>query len=34
MAYGKFAGGRPWRVGALMVVVGACMVGLTMALGG
>lgn len=34
MAYGKFAGGRPWRVGALMVVVGACMVGLTIALGG
>ena len=33
-AYGKFAGGRPWKVGLLMVVVGVAMVGLTIALGG
>lgn len=33
-AYGKFAGGRPWRVGVAMVVIGVCMVALTIALGG
>jgi VIT1/CCC1 family predicted Fe2+/Mn2+ transporter len=32
--YGKFAGGRPWRVGLVMVVIGVCMVALTIALGG
>jgi VIT1/CCC1 family predicted Fe2+/Mn2+ transporter len=32
--YGKFAGGRPWRTGLLMVVIGLCMVALTIALGG
>jgi VIT family len=32
--YGKFAGGRPWRVGLVMVVIGLCMVALTIALGG
>jgi hypothetical protein len=34
MAYGKFAGARPWRVGLIMVAIGAGMVGLTIALGG
>ena len=34
MAYGKFAGGRQWRVGTVMVVIGLCMVALTIALGG
>jgi len=34
MAYGKFAGSSPWRTGTLMVVIGLCMVGLTIALGG
>ncbi len=33
-AYGKYAGYRPWYVGALMVAVGLGMVGLTIALGG
>jgi VIT1/CCC1 family predicted Fe2+/Mn2+ transporter len=32
--YGKFAGGRPWRVGLVMVVIGIAMVALTIALGG
>lgn len=32
--YGKYAGYRPWRVGAVMVLAGLCMVGLTIALGG
>ena len=32
--YGKFAGGRPWRVGLVMVVIGVCLVALTIALGG
>ena len=34
LAYGKFAGGRPWRVGAVMVVIGVSLVALTIALGG
>jgi len=33
-AYGKYAGYRPWHVGSFMVVIGVCMVGLTIALGG
>jgi len=33
-AYGKYASSRPWRVGLMMVVIGLCMVGLTIALGG
>ncbi len=33
-AYGKFAGGTPWQIGAVMVVIGLCMVALTIALGG
>ena len=34
-AYGKYAGyRRPWHVGSFMVVIGVCMVGLTIALGG
>lgn len=33
-AFGRFAGFRPWRVGALMVLVGALLAGLTIALGG
>ena len=33
-AYGKFAGGRSWRVGLVMVVIGVFMVALTIALGG
>jgi VIT1/CCC1 family predicted Fe2+/Mn2+ transporter len=33
-AYGKHAGYRPWHVGAVMVIVGLGMVGLTIALGG
>ena len=32
--YGKFAGGRTWRVGLVMVVIGLCLVALTIALGG
>lgn len=32
--YGKFAGDRPWRIGLVMVVIGLCMVALTIALGG
>jgi VIT1/CCC1 family predicted Fe2+/Mn2+ transporter len=32
--YGKYAGYRPWHVGAWMVVVGLAMVGLAIALGG
>ena len=32
--YGKYGGYRPWHVGAFMVVVGLCMVALTIALGG
>lgn len=32
--YGKFAGGRTWRVGLVMVVIGVAMVTLTIALGG
>lgn len=35
MAYGKFAGSRrPWRIGAIMVVIGLVMVALTVVLGG
>jgi hypothetical protein len=30
----KYAGGRPWRFGLIMVVIGAAMVGLTIKLGG
>jgi VIT1/CCC1 family predicted Fe2+/Mn2+ transporter len=30
----KYAGGRPWRFGLVMVAIGAAMVGLTIALGG
>jgi VIT1/CCC1 family predicted Fe2+/Mn2+ transporter len=33
-AFGGFSGFRPWHVGVLMVVVGALLVGLTIALGG
>jgi VIT1/CCC1 family predicted Fe2+/Mn2+ transporter len=33
-AFGRFSGFRPWRMGVLMVVVGALLVGLTIALGG
>lgn len=33
-AYGKYSGGHPWRVGVIMVLMGLCMVGLTIALGG
>ena len=33
-AFGRFSGFRPWRVGVLMVLVGALLVGLTIALGG
>ena len=33
-AYGRFSGFRPWHVAVLMVVVGALLVGLTIALGG
>jgi VIT1/CCC1 family predicted Fe2+/Mn2+ transporter len=33
-AYGKYAGGRPWRAGLWMVLVGLAMVGLTIVLGG
>jgi VIT family len=33
-AYGKFAGGQPWRVGLVMVVIGVFLVALTIALGG
>jgi VIT1/CCC1 family predicted Fe2+/Mn2+ transporter len=32
--YGKYAGYRPWHVGSWMVVIGLCMVALTIALGG
>ena len=32
--YGKFAGGRTWRVGLVMVVIGVCLVALTIALEG
>ena len=31
---GKFAGGRPWVVGLIMVVVGLVLAGMTLALGG
>jgi len=31
---GKFAGGRPWIVGLIMVVVGLVLAGMTLALGG
>lgn len=34
MAYGRYAGRTPWKVGAVMVLIGLCMVGLTIALGG
>lgn len=34
LAYGRITGHRPWLVGILMVVVGAVLVALTMALGG
>jgi VIT1/CCC1 family predicted Fe2+/Mn2+ transporter len=33
-AYGSMAGRHPWLVGIAMVVLGALLVGLTMALGG
>jgi len=33
-AYGKYSGGHPWRVGVIMVLIGLCMVGLTILLGG
>ncbi len=33
-AYGRFAGDRPWRIGLVMVLIGLCMVALTVALGG
>jgi len=33
-AYGKYAGYRSWKVGAVMVVIGLILVGLTIALGG
>lgn len=33
-AYGKYAGGTPWRSGIWMVLVGLVMVGLTITLGG
>jgi VIT1/CCC1 family predicted Fe2+/Mn2+ transporter len=33
-AFGLYAGGRPWRVGLGMVLVGFAMVGITIALGG
>lgn len=34
MAYGKYAGRKPWHVGLVMVILGLFMVGLTIALGG
>jgi hypothetical protein len=34
LAFGRYAGGRPWRVGVVMVLLGFTMVGLTIALGG
>jgi VIT1/CCC1 family predicted Fe2+/Mn2+ transporter len=33
-AFGRFSGFRPWRVGVLMVLVGALLAGLAIALGG
>ena len=33
-AFGRFSGFRPWRVGVVLVLVGALLVGLTIALGG
>jgi len=33
-ALGRYASNRPWRIGILMVVVGAAMVGVAIALGG
>jgi hypothetical protein len=33
-AFGRFSGFRPWRVGIVMVLVGALLAGLTIALGG
>jgi len=34
VAYGKFAGENPWRVGVIMVLIGIGMVSLTIVLGG
>ena len=34
VAYGKFAGANPWRVGVIMVLIGIGMVALTIVLGG